>query len=82
MFESRLHLHFLSLILLCCVSSSTLFNLNIDNSSYVSCRPHQTQALTEFMNEFDSSNCNHSDPFNGVWCDNSTGVVTKLQLRA
>nr|VDD13231.1 unnamed protein product [Brassica oleracea] len=41
----------------------------------------QTQALTEFMNKFDSSHCN-LDAYNGVWCDNSTGVVTMLQLRA
>ncbi|KAF3579584.1 hypothetical protein DY000_02034992 [Brassica cretica] len=34
------------------------------------------------MNEFDSSHCNLSDPFNGVFCDNSTGAVTKLQLSA
>ncbi|KAF2604874.1 hypothetical protein F2Q70_00028341 [Brassica cretica] len=32
------------------------------------------------MNEFASSHCNLSDPFNGVWCDNSTGAVTKLRL--
>ncbi|KAG2308869.1 hypothetical protein Bca52824_028617 [Brassica carinata] len=82
MSESRLHLHFLSLILLCCVSPSSFFDLNIDYSSYVVCGPHQTQALTEFMNEFDSSQCNLSDPFNGVWCDNSTGAVTMLRLRA
>ncbi|CDY19155.1 BnaA04g18950D [Brassica napus] len=66
MSESRVRLHFLSLILLCCVSPSSLFTLNIDKSSYVACGPHQTQALTEFMNEFDSSHCNLSDPFNGV----------------
>ncbi|XP_018477041.1 receptor-like protein 40 [Raphanus sativus] len=82
MSESRLHLHFLSLILLCCVSLSSFFDLNIDYSSYVACGPHQTQALTEFMNEFDCSQCNLSDPFNGVWCDNSTGAVTMLRLRA
>ncbi|KAJ4902757.1 receptor like protein 24 [Raphanus sativus] len=34
------------------------------------------------MNEFDCSQCNLSDPFNGVWCDNSTGAVTMLRLRA
>ncbi|XP_033145493.1 receptor like protein 24 [Brassica rapa] len=82
MSESRLHLHFLSLLLLCYVSPSSFFNLNIDYSSYVACGPHQTQALTEFMNEFDSSQCNLSDPYNGVWCDNSTGAVTMLRLQA
>ncbi|CDY48530.1 BnaC04g43190D [Brassica napus] len=66
MSESRVRLHFLSLILLCCVSPSSFFTLNIDKSSYVACGPHQTQALTEFMNEFDSSHCNLSDPLNGV----------------
>nr|VDD14832.1 unnamed protein product [Brassica oleracea] len=81
MSESCVRLHFLSLILLCCVSHSTsFFTFKVDSSSYVACGPHQTQALTEFMNEFDSSHCNLSDPFNGVWCDNSTGAVTKLRL--
>ncbi|CAG7907668.1 unnamed protein product, partial [Brassica rapa] len=82
MSESRVHLHFLWLILLCCVSLSSFFTFKVDSSSYVACGPHQTQALTEFMNEFDSSQCDLSDPFNGVWCDNSTGVVTMLQLEA
>ncbi|CAN7061814.1 unnamed protein product, partial [Brassica rapa subsp. trilocularis] len=81
MSESCIRLHFLSLILLCCVSHSTsFFTFKVDSSSYVACGPHQTQALTEFMNEFDSSHCNLSDPLNGVWCDNSTGAVTKLRL--
>ncbi|CAF2288342.1 unnamed protein product, partial [Brassica napus] len=63
MFESRLRLHFLSLILLCCVSPSTSFyTFTYD----VACHPNQTQALTEFMNEFDSNHCNLSDPFNGL----------------
>nr|VDD14448.1 unnamed protein product [Brassica rapa] len=82
MSESRVRLHFLLLSLLCCVSTSSSFNLNFDNSSYVVCGPHQTQALTEFMNEFDSSHCNLSDPFNGIWCDNSTGALTMLRLSA
>ncbi|CDY19111.1 BnaA04g18510D [Brassica napus] len=81
MSESLMRLHFLSLILLCCVFPSRSFDLHIDNSRYVACGPHQTQALTEFMNEFDSSRCNLTDPYNGVWCDNSTGVVTLLRLR-
>uniref|UniRef100_M4DYZ9 non-specific serine/threonine protein kinase n=1 Tax=Brassica campestris TaxID=3711 RepID=M4DYZ9_BRACM len=82
MSESHLHLHFLSLLLLCYVSPSSFSSLNIDYSSYVACRPYQTQVLTEFMNEFDSSHCNLSDPYNRVWCDNSTGAVTMLRLRA
>ncbi|CAN7060456.1 unnamed protein product, partial [Brassica rapa subsp. trilocularis] len=82
MFESRVRLYFLKLILLCCVLPSSSFTINIDNSSYVACGPHQTRALTEFMNEFDSSQCNLTDPYNGVWCDNSTSAVTKLRLRA
>ncbi|KAJ4903389.1 receptor like protein 20 [Raphanus sativus] len=81
MSESCVLLHFLLLILLRFVSPSSFFNLNIDYSSYVACGPHQIQALTEFVNEFDSSQCNLSDPYNGVWCDNSTGVVTMLRLR-
>ncbi|CAF1862083.1 BnaC04g37570D [Brassica napus] len=82
MFESRVRLYFLKLILLCCVLPSSSFTISIDNSSYVACGPHQTEALTGFMNEFDSSNCNLTDPYNGVWCDNSTSAVTKLRLRA
>ncbi|CAN6842916.1 unnamed protein product [Brassica oleracea] len=81
MSESHMLLHFLSLILLCCVFPSRSFDLHIDNSSYVACGPHQSQALADFMNEFDSSQCNLTDPYNGVWCDNSTGVVTMLRLR-
>nr|VDD43482.1 unnamed protein product [Brassica oleracea] len=82
MSESRVRLHFLLLILLCFVSPSSFFDLNMDYSSYVACPPPQIQALTEFMNEFDSSHCNLSNPFNGVWCDNSTSAVTKLRLSA
>ncbi|KAG2308544.1 hypothetical protein Bca52824_028292 [Brassica carinata] len=82
MSESRVRLHFLSLILLSCVSPSSFFTLNIDSSSYFACGPHQTQALTEFMSEFDSSQCNLTDPYNGVWCDHSTSAITKLRLQA
>ncbi|CAN6843082.1 unnamed protein product [Brassica oleracea] len=81
MSESRLHLHFLSLLLLCCVSPSYFSTTNPDDNSYVACGPHQTQSLTKFMKEFDSSHCNLSDPFNGVWCDNSTGAVTMIRLQ-
>ncbi|KFK31088.1 hypothetical protein AALP_AA6G066400 [Arabis alpina] len=44
------------------------------------CRPDQIRALTQFKDEFDSHGCNHSDYFDGVQCDNATGVVTVLQL--
>ncbi|CDY23737.1 BnaC04g43850D [Brassica napus] len=82
MFESRLRLHFLSLILLCCVSPSSFYTFKYDRRSYVACHPNQTQALTDFMNEFDSSHCNLSDPYNGVWCDKWTGALTMLRLQA
>ncbi|CAL9235284.1 unnamed protein product, partial [Arabidopsis halleri] len=81
MSESLMRLHFLLLLLLCCVSPSIIFTLNIPVSEFVACRPRQIQAFAQFKNEFDTRNCNHSDDFNGVWCDNSTGGVTKLQLR-
>ncbi|KAL1220465.1 Receptor like protein 23 [Cardamine amara subsp. amara] len=86
MSESLMRLHFLSLLLLCCVSPSDFFTINF-NFNYpivghvVACPPYQIQAFTQFKNEFDTRHCNHSDDFNGVWCDNSTGAVTKLQLR-
>ncbi|XP_013744517.2 receptor like protein 24-like [Brassica napus] len=82
MLESLMLFHFLSLILLCCISPSSPFSVNIDYSSYVACHPNQSQALTEFMNEFDSSHCDLSKPYNGVWCDKSTSAVTMLQLKA
>ncbi|XP_010473864.1 PREDICTED: receptor-like protein 12 [Camelina sativa] len=44
------------------------------------CRPDQIQALVRFKNEFESRSCNHTDYFNGVRCDNTTGAVTELQL--
>ncbi|XP_010418676.1 PREDICTED: receptor-like protein 12 [Camelina sativa] len=79
--EFHLRLLFLSLLLLCCVSPSSLFNIN-NPVGLVACRPHQIKAFTQFKNEFDTRGCNHSDPSNRVWCDNSTGAVTKLRLRA
>ncbi|XP_018478759.1 receptor like protein 24 [Raphanus sativus] len=82
MSESLVRFLFLSLIFLCYISPSSSFDLHLDYSGYVACRPHKAQALTEFMNEFDSSQCNLSDPFNGVWCDNSTGAVTMIRLTA
>ncbi|KAL1205763.1 Receptor like protein 24 [Cardamine amara subsp. amara] len=79
---SGLHLllRFLSLLLLCCTtgSVSTIFS----EESLVACHPRHVQALTQFKNEFDTRGCNHSDYSNGVWCDNSTGAVTKLKLTA
>ncbi|KAL1221820.1 Receptor like protein 24 [Cardamine amara subsp. amara] len=79
---SGLHLllRFLSLLLICCTtgSASTIFS----EESLVSCHPRHIQAFTQFKNEFDTRSCNHSDYSNGVWCDNSTGAVTKLKLTA
>ncbi|KAF2567286.1 hypothetical protein F2Q68_00024606 [Brassica cretica] len=82
MSESLLLLHFLLILLLCCVSPSMLLPITYPFEGYVSCQPRQIQALTQFKNEFDTRGCNHSDYSNGVWCDNSTGAVTKLQLTA
>ncbi|KAG7567717.1 Leucine-rich repeat [Arabidopsis thaliana x Arabidopsis arenosa] len=83
---TTMRLHFLSLLLLCCVSPSSFviirFNTNNPVAGLVRCHPHKFQALTQFKNEFDTRRCNHSDYFNGIWCDNSTGAVTKLRLRA
>ncbi|KAL1225959.1 Receptor like protein 23 [Cardamine amara subsp. amara] len=83
--ESLMRLLFPSLLLLCCVSPSSL-SLTYNKVAYpivdlFACPSHQIQAFTQFKNEFDTSHCNHSDEFNGVWCDNSTGAVTKLRLR-
>ncbi|KAL1220467.1 Receptor like protein 23 [Cardamine amara subsp. amara] len=85
MSESHLRLYFFSLFLLCCVSPSSFqlvqYSLTYPNIvGLVACLPHQIQAFTQFKNEFDTRHCNHSDDFNRVWCDNSTGTVTKLQL--
>ncbi|CAA7049514.1 unnamed protein product [Microthlaspi erraticum] len=79
MSKSLLHLHFLSLLFLCCVSPSSLFLVD----DLVACRPEQIQALTQFKNEFDTHRCNRSDPANErIKCDNSTGAITKLKLTA
>ncbi|KAG2327760.1 hypothetical protein Bca52824_010488 [Brassica carinata] len=80
----RMCLHFLSLILLYSHSSFVTTALYLSSPVYglVACPPHQIQALNDFKNEFDTLHCDHSDPFNGVWCDNSTGAVTMLRLRA
>ncbi|CAH8261890.1 unnamed protein product [Arabidopsis lyrata] len=82
MSEPLLRLNFLLLLLLSCVSPSSLFTFNNPVVGLGACGPHQIQAFTQFKNEFDTRACNHSDPWNGVWCDNSTGTVTKLQLGA
>ncbi|CAL9222408.1 unnamed protein product [Arabidopsis halleri] len=80
MSESLLRLNFLFLLLLSCVSPSSLFSFNNPVVGLGACGPHQIQAFTQFKNEFDTRACNHSDPWNGVWCDNSTGAVMKLRL--
>ncbi|CAL9222276.1 unnamed protein product [Arabidopsis halleri] len=82
MSESLLRLNFLLLLLLSCVSPSSFFTFNNPVVDLVACGPHQIQAFTQFKNEFDTRACNHSDSLNGVWCDNSTGAVTKLRLNA
>ncbi|CAA7049511.1 unnamed protein product [Microthlaspi erraticum] len=83
MSKSCMRLHFLLLLLLCCVvPSSFAFNSKSPVVGLVACRPHQTEAFTQFKNEFNTRHCNHSDNFNGVWCHNSTGAVTKLKLSA
>ncbi|KAL9300659.1 Receptor-like protein 20 [Arabidopsis thaliana] len=83
--KSSLRLHFLSLLLLCCVSPSSFVIIRFITNNHVDglvrCNPHKFQALTQFKNEFDTRRCNHSNHFNGIWCDNSTGAVTKLRLR-
>ena len=83
MSESRMRLHFFSLVLLCSHPSfvATDFYFKSRTVGLVACRPQQIQALTDFKNEFDTRHCNPSDPFNGVWCDNWTGAMTKLRLR-
>ncbi|CAH2059768.1 unnamed protein product [Thlaspi arvense] len=82
MSESLMRLHFLLLVLLCCVSLSTFATENAHGGGLVGCRPRQIQAFTQFKNEFDTRGCNHSDFSNGVWCDKSTGEITKLRLSA
>ncbi|CAH2059686.1 unnamed protein product [Thlaspi arvense] len=84
MSESLMRLQFLSLILLYCVSPSSFFTFNTHDVvvGLGPCRPRQIQAFEQFKNEFDTRGCKRSDYLNGVWCDNSTGAVTKLQLKA
>ena len=75
MSKSSLRLHFLSLLLLCCVSPSSFVIIRFITNNHVDglvrCNPHKFQALTQFKNEFDTRRCNHSNYFNGIWCDNS-----------
>ncbi|KAL9292632.1 putative leucine-rich repeat domain superfamily [Arabidopsis thaliana] len=83
MSELLFRLNFLLLLLLSCVSlASSFFSFNDPVVGLGACGPHQIQAFTQFKNEFDTHACNHSDSLNGVWCDNSTGAVMKLRLRA
>ncbi|EOA33018.1 hypothetical protein CARUB_v10016349mg [Capsella rubella] len=82
MSESLMRLNFLLLLLLSCVFPSSSFTFNDPVVGLVACGPHQIQAFTQFKNEFDTRACNHSDSSNGVWCDHSTGAVTKIRLRA
>ncbi|KAL1221824.1 Receptor like protein 26 [Cardamine amara subsp. amara] len=73
---SQLRLRFLSILLLYCIFFTSSFLM----INALTCRPDQIQALLHFKNEFESDGCNRSDYFNGVMCDNTTGVITKLQL--
>ncbi|EOA30037.1 hypothetical protein CARUB_v10013140mg [Capsella rubella] len=82
MSQSLMRLNFLLLLLLSCVSPSIFFTVKNHVVGLVACGPHQIQAFTQFKNEFDTHACNHSESLNGVWCDNSTGAVTKIRLRA
>ncbi|KAL9829995.1 Receptor-like protein 42 [Arabidopsis thaliana] len=82
MSESLLRLNFLLILLLSCVSPSSFFTFNNPVVGLGPCGHHQIKAFTQFKNEFDTHACNHSDSLNGVWCDNSTGAVMKLRLRA
>ena len=81
--EWLVRLHFLLLVLLCCVSPSSCATIKFITSDpligLVGCHPHQIKAFTQFKNEFDARRCNHN--YNGIWCNNSTGAVTKLRLR-
>ncbi|AEE76964.1 leucine-rich repeat disease resistance protein-like [Arabidopsis thaliana] len=82
MSELLLRLNFLLLLLLSCVSPSSFVTFNNPVVGLGACGPHQIQAFTQFKNEFNTRACNHSSPWNGVWCDNSTGAVTKIQFMA
>ncbi|CAN8315818.1 unnamed protein product [Cochlearia groenlandica] len=77
-FKSRFR--FFSMLLLCFFSPSSFLLIDDLVPGLVPCLPIQIQALAQFKNEFDTRGCNHNDKTNGVWCDNSTGAVTKLRV--
>ncbi|XP_018433833.2 receptor like protein 23-like [Raphanus sativus] len=77
---SCLRLHFLFVLLLSCVFSSSNLTINALFVEHPACRPDQMRALVQFRNEFESRSCNKSEYFHGVMCDNTTGAVTKLKL--
>ncbi|XP_006279144.2 receptor like protein 42, partial [Capsella rubella] len=81
MSQSLMRLNFLLLLLLSCVSTSSFYTFKTPVVGLVACGPQQIQAFSQFKNEFDTHACNHTDSLNGVWCDNSTGAVTKIRLR-
>ncbi|EOA29864.1 hypothetical protein CARUB_v10012961mg [Capsella rubella] len=81
MSQSLMRLNFLLLLLLSCVSPSSFYTFKKPVVGLVACGPQQIQAFSQFKNEFDTHSCNHTDSLNGVWCDNSTGAVTKIRLR-
>ncbi|KFK30135.1 hypothetical protein AALP_AA7G221500 [Arabis alpina] len=72
----RLRLGFLLVLLLCCVSASSV----VTYGSAAACGLSQIQAFTQFKSEFNSRGCNQTNYFNGVCCDNTTGAVTALQV--
>ena len=76
----RLPLILLFVLLRSCIFASSVFLIKNPVDGLVPCHPQHIQALTQFKNEFDSSGCNQTDYFNGVWCDNTTGEVTRLKL--
>ncbi|KAG2332788.1 hypothetical protein Bca52824_003968 [Brassica carinata] len=86
MSKSQMRLHFLLLVLLCCVTPSSFLTMSFHFSSpitgLVACPRHQIQALIDFKSEFDTRQCNHNDPFNVVLCDKETSAITVLRLRA
>ncbi|KFK31089.1 hypothetical protein AALP_AA6G066500 [Arabis alpina] len=75
---SHLRLRFLSILLLYGVV--VVFTSSFLMIKALECSPDQIEALLQFKNEFESEGCNRRDYLNGVRCDNSTGLVTKIQL--
>ncbi|KAF8108795.1 hypothetical protein N665_0104s0110 [Sinapis alba] len=70
----------LFVLLRSCIFVSSVFLIKNPVDGLAACHPQHIHSLTQFKNEFDSSGCNQTDYFTGVWCDNTTGEVTKLQL--